>query len=319
MGFHKDQCLGLFNLPCTPLHLVISSAIIIWISTFMLMIRNFIYHSSHVTQYLDRPPYHRLRPASRTSKTWMTNNLLKLNDDKTELIIVTTSETTSRQEDIVINIGDLPIAPSMEPPRNLGVLFDSTCCLNDHVNKICKNINYQLYSIGKIRKYLDKPTTEKMINSAVTSRLDYCKSLLYGINGYLVSQLQRCQNNAARIVSLRRKYDHITPVLKDLHWLPVEYRINYKILLLAYKAQHGMAPPYLSSLLSPYKPGRSLRSEGKHLLTTPRYRLEGFGKRCFAHAAPSLWNALPITIKCAQSIDIFKSNLKTHLFNIAYS
>ena len=75
---------------------------------------------------------------SKDIKTWMTNNLLKLNDDKTELIIVTTSETTSRQEDIVINIGDSPIAPSMEPPRNLGVLFDSTCCLNDHVNKTCK-------------------------------------------------------------------------------------------------------------------------------------------------------------------------------------
>ena len=164
------------------------------------------------------------------------------------------------------------------------------------MNKICKNINYQLYSIGKIRKYLDIPTIEKMINSAVTSRLDYCNSLLYGTNGYLVSQLQRCQNNAARIVSLRRKYDHIAPVLEDLHWLPVEYRINYKILLLAYKAQHGMAPPYLSSLLSPYKPGRSLRSEGKHLLTTPRYRLEGFGKRCFAHATPTLWNTLPISI-----------------------
>ena len=114
----------------------------------------------------------------------MTNNLLKLNDDKTELIIGTTSETTSRQADIVINIGDSPIAPSMEPPRNLGVLFDSTCYLNDHVKKIFKNINYQLYSIGKIRKYLDKPTTDKMINSAVTSRLDYCNSLLYGINGY---------------------------------------------------------------------------------------------------------------------------------------
>ena len=78
--------------------------------------------------------------------------LVKIKLDKTELIIVTTSETTSRQEDIVINIGDSPIAPSMESPRNLGVLFDSTCCLNDHVNKICKNFNYQLYSIGKIRK-----------------------------------------------------------------------------------------------------------------------------------------------------------------------
>ena len=212
-------------------------------------------------------------------KTWMTNNLSKLNDDKTELIIITTSETTSRQEDIVINIDDSPIAPSTEPPRNLCVLLDSTCCLNDHVNKISQNVNYQLYSIGKTRKYLDKPTTEKMINSAVTSRLDYCNNLLYGVNGYLVSQLQRCQNNAARIVSLRWKYDHITPALKYLHCLPVEYRIYYKILLLDYKARHGMTPTYLSSLLSPYKPGRSLRSEGKHLLTTPRNRLEGFGKR----------------------------------------
>ena len=79
----------------------------------------------------------------------------------TELIIITTSETTSSQEDILINIGDSPIAPSSEPPRNLGVLFHSTCCFNDHVNKICQYINYQLYSIGKIRKYFDKPTTEK--------------------------------------------------------------------------------------------------------------------------------------------------------------
>ena len=237
--------------------------------------------------------------------------LVKLNDDKTELIIITTSETTNRQENIVINTGDRHIAPSMDQPRNLGVLFDSTCCLNDHVNKICQNISCQLYCIGKIRKYLDKPTIEKMINSAVTSRLDYCNILLYGINGYLVSQLQRCQNNAARIVSLWRKYDHITPVLKDQHWLPVEHRIIYKILLLAYKAQHGTAPPYLSSLLSPYKPGRSLRSEGKHLLTTPRYRLEGFGKRCFAHAAHSLWNTLPISIKCAQSTDTFKNSSRT--------
>ena len=158
-------------------------------------------------------------------------------------------------------------------------------------------IHYQLYSIGKIRKYRDKSTTEKNSKFGSYIPLNYCNSLLCGINGYFVSQLQRCQNNAARIVSLRWKYDHITPVLKDLHWLPVEYRMNYKILLLAYKAQHGMAPPYLSSLLLPYKPGRSLRSEGNHLLTTPCYRLEGFGKRCFAHAAPSLWNTLPISIK----------------------
>ena len=89
----------------------------------------------------------------------------------------------------------------------------------------------------------------------MTSRLDYCNSLLYCIYGYSVSQLQRCQNDAAR------KYDHITPVLKELHWLPVEQRIDYKILLLTYEAPHGLAPLCMSSLLSPYKPRRQLRSE----------------------------------------------------------
>ena len=121
---------------------------------------------------------------------------------------------------------------SSEPPRNLGVLFDSTCSLNDHVSKICKSINYNMYSIGKSRKYLDTSTAEKIINCSITSRLDYCNSLLYGAHGHDISQLQLCQNNAARMLSLCRKFDHITPNLKDLHWLPVEQRIEYKVLLL---------------------------------------------------------------------------------------
>ena len=210
-----------------------------------------------------------------------------------------------------IEIGH-PCTGDVNATRNLGVLFDSTYCFNDHVNKICQNINYQLYSICKIRKYLDKPTTERMINSAVTSHLDYCNSLLYGINGYLVSQLQRCQNDVARIVSLRRKYDRYWKI-----YTSCQLSTDLNTRSCCWPTRLNMA--WLSSLLSPYKPGRSLRSEGKHLLTTPRYRLEGFGKRCFEHAAPSLWNTLPIPIKCAQSIDTFKSSLKTHLFNVAYS
>ena len=94
-------------------------------------------------------------------KTWMTNNLLKLNDDKTELIIITTSETTSRQEDIVINIGDSPIASSMEPPRNLGVLFDSTCCFNDHVNKICQILTISCIPSVKFQSTLTNPRRKK--------------------------------------------------------------------------------------------------------------------------------------------------------------
>ena len=111
---------------------------------------------------------------------------------------------------------------------------------------------------------------------------------------------------------------HLTPVLKDLHWLPVEQRMEYKVLLLTYKALHGKAPAYISQLLSLYTPTRPLRSENKNLLRVPRCRLEGFDRRCFAYAAPSLWNPLPTPVKRASPIDTFKSSLKTYLFNVTY-
>ena len=114
-------------------------------------------------------------------RVWMTKNLLKLNDDKTELIIITSNESLRHKLDISIHVGDHCISPSEIPARNLGVLFDSTCSLSSHVSYICKNLNFNLYSLGEIRKYLDKPTTEKIINATITSRLDYCNSLLYGL------------------------------------------------------------------------------------------------------------------------------------------
>ena len=135
--------------------------------------------------------------------------------------------------------------------RSLQVmLFDSTCSPHDaHIAKLFRSINFNLYSVGKIRKYLDGPTAEKIINATVTSHLDYCNSLLYGTKQSHIDRLQCCQNNAARIISKRRKFDHISPVLKELHWLPVEHRISYKILILTYKALNGHASQYLAALI----------------------------------------------------------------------
>ena len=157
-----------------------------------------------------------------------------------------------------------------------------------------------------------------MLNCSITSRLDYCNSLLDDAKGCNISQQQLCQNNVARMLSLRRKFDHITPVLKDLHWLPVEQRIEYKVLFLTYKALLGKAPPYISQLFYLYTPTRPLRSENKNLLRVPRCRLEGYGRRCFAYAAPSIWNPLSTPVKRASSIDTFKGSRKTYLFNVAY-
>ena len=251
-------------------------------------------------------------------RAWMKLNLLKLNDDKTELLVITSRPSTSQSLHISIKVGDQDISPSEEPPKNLGVIFDSTCSLRDHVSNVCRSINFNLYSIGKIRKYLDRPTVEKLVNATITSRLDYCNSLMFGIPKELISQLQKHQNHAARVITKWRKYDHITPVLVDLHWLPVKQRIDFKILLLTYKALNGLAPAYMRELLIPYSPKRTLRSTENHLLTPPRCRLEYFGKRSFAAAAPTLWNNLPLNIKQAPSVDIFKSRIKTHLFQLAY-
>ena len=203
---------------------------------------------------------------------WMKLNLLKLNDDKTEVLVITSRPSMSQSLHISIKVGDQYISPSEEPPKNLGVIFDSTCSLKDHVSNVCRSINFNLYSIGKIRKYLGRPTVEKL-NATITSRLDYCNNLMFGIPKELISQLQKRQNHAARVITKWRKFHHITPVLVDLH-CPVKQRIDFKMLLLTYKALNGLAPAYMHELLIPYSPKRTLPSTENHLLTPARCQLE---------------------------------------------
>ena len=110
----------------------------------------------------------------------------------------------------------------------------------------------------------------------------------------------------------------ITPLLMELHWLPVEQRINFKILLITYKALNGQAPTYISDLFTYYRPARLLRSSTQNLLRNPCYNLKNYGGRSFAVAAPRLWNALPMAVKSSNSVDIFKRQLKSYLFLCSY-
>ena len=147
---------------------------------------------------------------------------------------------------------------------------------------------------------------------------DWIIAIVYGIANYNITKLQRVQNAAARLIFKKSKYNHITQDLINLHWLPVKYRIDYKLLLVTFNALHGMAPEYICDLIKPYVPVRQgLRSHGHALLEIPRSKLVTCGDRAFRGAVPLLWNSLPNVLRYIDCITLFKSTLKTHLINKA--
>ncbi len=129
-------------------------------------------------------------------------------------------------------MGNVDIPPS-DFATNLGSIWDPQLSMEKHVSKVCSSTFYHLRNIAAIRKYLSKPQTEIIVHAYITSKLDYCNSLLKGIPDYQIQRLQHVQNSAARIICGVRKYDHITPSLVDLHWLPIKQRIDFKVLLLS--------------------------------------------------------------------------------------
>ena len=160
-----------------------------------------------------------------------------------------------------------------------------------------------------------------LVHALEISRLDYGNALLYGITDRLLHRLEMIQHSAARIIMCIKRHDRqsITAVLRRLHWLPVKWRINYKIVVLVFRALHGLAPAYLSTLITPYEPRHALRSTDSALLCVPRHKLERYGRRSFSCAGPVLWNSLPEDMRLADSLNSFKSLLKTHYFKLAYN
>ena len=123
---------------------------------------------------------------------------------------------------------------------------------------------------------------------------------------------------AAKILTLRRKYEHITPILQELHWLPVEHRITYKILLTTHRALNGEAPQYITDLLTPYIPARNRRSEGEGYFDVPKTHTKTLGERAFSFAAAVEWNKMPRKLRENNTFSKFKSYIKTYLFTAAF-
>ena len=178
--------------------------------------------------------------------------------------------------------------------KDLGVIFDRVLSLRQQVSYTSRTCRFHLRSISRIRKYIPQDISIVLIKSLVMSSLDYSNGLLYGLPKCTVSGLQAVQNSAARIVTQERLRDHdsMSRALMELHWLPVDKRIEYKLLLYTYKALHGLTPGYLCKLVVPYEPRRVLRSAESNLLTVPPGKPGKYGSRSFVRASANLWNSL---------------------------
>ena len=155
-----------------------------------------------------------------------------------------------------------------------------------------------------------------LVHAHVMSRLDFCNGILYGLPNNEIQKLQRIQNSAARLVTRTRLNEHLSPVLRQLHWLPVKQRIDFKILILVFMCLQELGPAYLQQLITKYCPARNLRSQSKSLLVTPIISTHFYGARSFQLAAAELWNKLPSHLKHVDTVNDFKSLLKTYLFNL---
>ena len=274
----------------------------------------------YMTCTRDHVPITKIEQCIEEIRQWMRVNMLALNDSKTEVIRFSSKfGRRGPPRACSVQVGEVSVH-SLTEVRDLGVMLDASGTMSAHVTKLCKSASYALWRIGKIRNLLDRNSTEKLFHAFVTSKFDYCNSLLFGLPEFELRKLQVIQNSAARLVTRIKIFEHITPVLKSLHWLPVNKRLEVKVLCLVYKILKGIAPGYLCELLSVKSTTCTLRStfSGAVCVQQPLGKTKYCGDRSFTIFAPCLWNGLPATIRSADTIEIFKTSLKTHLLRITF-
>ena len=195
-----------------------------------------------------------------------------LNDDKTEFLLLGTKQQLAKVDINSITVGG-SVVNTKPVVRNLGSWFDSQLSMSTHISRLCSSAFFHLHNISRIRKFLSPVETKSLVHAFVTSRFDYCNSLLYGLPASQLNKVQRVLNTAARLVCCAPCFSHVTPLMYELHWLPLKQRIYFKILLFTFKAIHGIAPTYIQNLVSLKSQGTyNVKSSGGILLASSTFR-----------------------------------------------
>ena len=264
---------------------------------------------------------HSMQSCISDVKVWASANMPKLNDNKTELMLVTSKRTKHLHNlPTSITIGNAQI-PFKQSLKNLVFTLDCHLTMNAHVSNIARTCYFELRRLASFRRFLTSTATATFASAFALSRIDYCSSLLFGSTHDVTSHLQRIQNYAARVIMRLPKSSSITTHLKSLHWLPVKVRSTYKIACLCYHCHSSTAPSYVADMLH-IKPShtRNTRSSSytMPLLNRPAHSNATLGDRSFSFASSSVWNSIPNDVRCAPPLSSSKSRLKTYLFRSVY-
>ena len=236
----------------------------------------------------------------------MSSRKLKLNPDETEFLLIGSNvqrENFSKCFPTGLLAQEVTPSPSA---RNLGIVFDSALNFKSHMSGISRACYYHIRDMRRIRRFLTPCVAKTIETSLIGSKLDYCSSVLFNGTEKEISKLQGVHNCLARVVTKSPRFCHIT--LKSLHWLPVRYRIKFKLCSLTYQALTSGQPVYIRNMLQPSRKVRTLRSSDLDQLNVPRVRT-AVGNRAFSVAAPRLWNELPLEIRSAKWSNIHGSPL----------
>ena len=250
---------------------------------------------------------------------WMQANRLQLNTSKTEILWCSTTRKRDSLPSAAVRVGADLVTPS-STVRDLGIAIDSDVTMRTHVSKTVSACFAVLRQLRSIRRSVSDTVFKSLVVSLVMPRLDYGNATLAGLPVYQHQRLQSVLNAAARLVHRSSRYDHITPILCDLHWLKSPERIDFKIGVLVYRCLHGLAPLYLSDYFERVADTnrRRLRSSSSSLLAVRRTRLSTVGDRAFPVIGSRFWNTLPDFVTSAPSLSVFRSRLKSHLFERSF-
>ena len=236
--------------------------------------------------------------------SWMNQHFLKINPDKTEIILFTPNQSSKING---LFLEDRTCLRFSNCVKLLGVNLDESLSFDKQVNEVVASGYFHIRTIGKLKSYMSKEDLESYVHSIISSKLDYCNVVLYGINKSVLYKLQKLQNAAARLILKLPKHCSVSEEIRKLHWLRVEERILFKIILVVYKFFTKNGPAYLDEILE-------IADIETRLLARKNF-VTKYGRRSFRYVAPHLWNRLPVDVRTMNCDKSFKKKLKYILFN----